>query len=494
MSTGVRFVGKDPDGIAKAVSVNDDGVLLVELLGSLLVGEVAENPTANTILGRMKSLESKIDTLGVAIDSILAKIIASPATEAKQTALEALVGTLTDTAVNDPTASGTIIALLKGLITQMQGDGASGKSMPVQLYGSYVPQKYPIVDNNFIFKGGLGQRPFGIDKNGRIYSYTDTVLQYSDDQMANNTTLYSFSENGLRANRLSLVTLLDSGRILASLRETSQTPEGRALYLSNKFTDQSDITFTKVLQLSASKNTIYNRFGFDFHGEILLVGEYSSLYGRYVYMSTDGGETWKTIFDYENYIVNPNATRHIHDVCYDPYHGGIWVVTGDSTNKNIFYSFDFGTTWKKIYEEPEIGDMQYLSVSATPYSIILGTDDPESGYHVIRKDFATHKIQTFTRGDIEKRYVTHDQQSTIYMSKYGMHDGIWYGYISQVGNPTIVASVDGYHFYDIFTFPDKSSFSMMNMFFDDNNIYSWMTSVAADRNLLIVPKPKFVDL
>ena len=358
----------------------------------------------------------------------------------------------------------------------------------------YVPQKYPIVDNNFIFKEGLGQRPFGIDKNGRIYSYTDTVLQYSDNQMANNTTLYSFSENGLLANRFYLVTLLDSGRILASLRETSQTPEGRALYLSNKFTDESDITFTKVLQLSALENTIYNRFGFDFHGEILLVGEYSNLYGRYVYMSTDGGETWKTIFDYENYIVNPNATRHIHDVCYDPYHGGIWIVTGDSTNKNIFYSFDFGTTWRKIYEEPEIGDMQYLSVSATPYSIILGTDDPGSGYHVIRKDFATHKIQTFTRGDIEKRYVTHDQQSSIYMTKYGMHDGIWYGYISHVGNPTIVASVDGYHFYDIFTFPDKSSFSMMNMFFDDNNIYSWMSSAAADRNLLIVPRPKFVDL
>ncbi len=49
-----------------------------------LIGEVQANPTANTILGRMKSLESKIDTLDEVIDSILAKIIASPATEAKQ--------------------------------------------------------------------------------------------------------------------------------------------------------------------------------------------------------------------------------------------------------------------------------------------------------------------------------------------------------------------------------------------------------------------------
>ena len=40
MSKGIRFVGKDPDGIAKAISVNDDGVLLVELLGSKVQQEI----------------------------------------------------------------------------------------------------------------------------------------------------------------------------------------------------------------------------------------------------------------------------------------------------------------------------------------------------------------------------------------------------------------------------------------------------------------------
>ena len=156
MSHGVRFVGKDPDGIAKAISVNDDGVLLAELSGSLLVGEVAENPTANTILGRMKSLESKIDTLDVVIDSILAKIIAapsteakqdtiigyvdgveavlanilakiiaSPATEAKQTALNALIGEV-QTA---PTAN-TLLARLKSLEDKL------AETLTVQLSGS----------------------------------------------------------------------------------------------------------------------------------------------------------------------------------------------------------------------------------------------------------------------------------------------------------------------------------------------------------------------
>lgn len=164
MSTGVRFVGKDPDGIAKAISVNDDGVLLTELLGSLLIGEVAENPTAHTILGRMKSLESKLDTLGVAIDSILAKIIASPATEAKQDtlighvdgvesalasilakliaapateakqdALAALIGEVDA----DPTAN-TLLARIKSLEDKIDAIIDGSAPAVTQLSGSYV--------------------------------------------------------------------------------------------------------------------------------------------------------------------------------------------------------------------------------------------------------------------------------------------------------------------------------------------------------------------
>ena len=361
----------------------------------------------------------------------------------------------------------------------------------------HVPQKFPILNNNFTFLKAVGRRPFGIDENGRIYSYTDTLIQYSDDLMTNNTTLYDFGAN-LRANRLYLMTLLPSGRILACLREIDQTPETRALYLSNKFTDETDINFEKVLQLSSTEDgatVAYNRFGFDFHGNILVVGEYSGTNGRYVYLSTDGGESWSTIFDYNNYIVDSGAVMHIHDVCYDPYHGGIWIVTGDGMNKNIFYSFDYGKTWGKIYEpQAEVGDTQYLSVSATPYSIVLGTDDPRSGYRVIRKDFTNHKTKTFTREDIEIRYKTHDEQSTIYMAKYGMQEDIWYGFICERNVPTIICSFDGYYFYDVFTLPLAEGLYMMNLFFDKDNIYSWVSSEGDGRNLLIVPKPQIGKL
>lgn len=44
-----------------------------------------------------------------------------------------LLGSLTDAAVVDPTASGSEIALLKGIIKQLQGDGTAGKSAPVDM-------------------------------------------------------------------------------------------------------------------------------------------------------------------------------------------------------------------------------------------------------------------------------------------------------------------------------------------------------------------------
>ncbi len=58
-----------------------------------------------------------------------------PATD---TELQNRLGALLDAAVIDPTASASVIAALKGLIKQLQGDGTAGKSAPVALTGSTV--------------------------------------------------------------------------------------------------------------------------------------------------------------------------------------------------------------------------------------------------------------------------------------------------------------------------------------------------------------------
>ena len=62
----------------------------------------------------------------------------------KQDTLTGLVGALTAAAVTDPTASATLIALLKGLLKQLQGTGTG--AAPVQLSGS-IPE-YGWVDGD----------------------------------------------------------------------------------------------------------------------------------------------------------------------------------------------------------------------------------------------------------------------------------------------------------------------------------------------------------
>lgn len=62
------------------------------------------------------------------------------ATATKQDEQKALVGAINDSAVIDPTATGSVIALLKGLIKQLQGDGTAGKAAPVSLSGSKVEE------------------------------------------------------------------------------------------------------------------------------------------------------------------------------------------------------------------------------------------------------------------------------------------------------------------------------------------------------------------
>ena len=366
MSTGVRFVGKGPDGIAKAISVNDDGVLLTELLGSSLVGEVAENPTANTILGRMKSLESKLDTLGVAIDSILAKIIASPATEAKQAALEALVGTLTDTAVNDPTASGTIIALLKGLITQMQGDGASGKSMPVQLSGSNVvldtkAMHIKTPTSRLIFDEYIDTRSlYPIAKSyvpGKSYGIDHGWVAVSEDAWKTKTNGISFSGQG-NGSCTAMVVWPDESIC--------------AITSTGKIVTMADINSNHVVTLETVG--LFGGFA-DFYcdglNRIVVAGEYTQgdSVAKKLYLSMDGGATFEIIKTGDTLgLVN----NHWHGVCYDPYSGAIWAAQGDSENAKIYFTYDLGVTWHEVDAQGQ--RFQPTLIHAFPDKVIFGED------------------------------------------------------------------------------------------------------------------------
>jgi len=82
--------------------------------------------------------EAKQDTLiakdfatQTTLAAILAKLIAAPATETKQDNLITLLGALNAVAVTDPAEEGSGLSLLKGLLKQMQGNGTG--SQPVSI-------------------------------------------------------------------------------------------------------------------------------------------------------------------------------------------------------------------------------------------------------------------------------------------------------------------------------------------------------------------------
>jgi len=90
-------------------------------------------PTGAATSAKQDTLIAKDFATQTTLAAILAKLLTAPATEAKQDTLAALIGTLADAAVIDPTAAGTIIAELKGIVKQLQGDGTAGKAAPVSV-------------------------------------------------------------------------------------------------------------------------------------------------------------------------------------------------------------------------------------------------------------------------------------------------------------------------------------------------------------------------
>ena len=114
---------------------------------ALLAKDFATQATLATMLTKAE-FDAKVDiTISALSDALrgassktltdIATALASVATSANQTELQNIIGALNVVAVTDPASTtAVLIALIKGLMKQMQGDGTG--SMPVTLSGSYV--------------------------------------------------------------------------------------------------------------------------------------------------------------------------------------------------------------------------------------------------------------------------------------------------------------------------------------------------------------------
>lgn len=81
---------------------------------------------------------------------------------------------------------------------------------------------------------------------------------------------------------------------------------------------------------------------------VLLYGEYGGGYStaRKLWMTRDGGQTWTSILTIGPGTDTANAC-HFHQSTYDPKRQRIIASTGDVGNRGLFFSDDWGRTWKR---------------------------------------------------------------------------------------------------------------------------------------------------
>lgn len=182
----------------------------------------------------------------------------------------------------------------------------------------------------------VGLQPHCMKKGVLYLSHVSNLAQLkkSSDLGQSNTTIYTFAQPIKRA------TVLDNGNCLVLLSDNT-------LHLSvDSFT-----TFNQVMNFGNTPPHVL--FGISEYKQYVLMTEYgtvpSGFPGKKVYLSTDYGLTFTSIFNLDEWGLS--SGYHTHSAVYDPYEQLIWLCTGDGqANQMIFYSADLGSTWHKASE------------------------------------------------------------------------------------------------------------------------------------------------
>jgi hypothetical protein len=112
-------------------------------------------------------------------------------------------------------------------------------------------------------------------------------------------------------------------------------------------------------------------------------GEYFDNRSReevYIYASADSGRTWEVAYTF------PRATiRHVHNIIFDEFDGGVWILTGDEGEecKIIRASRDFSDV-----EVVVSGDQQARAVALVPTAeaVYFASDTPFEKNHIYRME------------------------------------------------------------------------------------------------------------
>lgn len=290
----------------------------------------------------------------------------------------------------------------------------------------------------------------------RVWSSGSSTLHESRDDGATWSALTTFADG----RAVAFVRELGNGELLVGAKAGANGAIASVFVSSGYPTAGAGATWSKVLDGSAWGVTFTSAWSVFVHDNIALVAEYGPKAGsayqgkdvpagenaRYLYLSTDYGRTWRTIFDLNEHAVTTNG-MHLHGVAWDRWWDRIWVSWGDDEN-GFAYSDDLGATWSYAHLDRTVaGSWQDVGILPMRDCILFGSDIAPNGLHRINRSQGRHP----ERYTVEVAYAINDStQRTalcqgIFWTGQPEHPALFaFGSETNPGRSTVLATYDGY--------------------------------------------------
>lgn len=245
----------------------------------------------------------------------------------------------------------------------------------------------PLLENTNI-------KPLTMNREGTVIYASDgaRVTQSTDDGET-----WTYVGGVLNKEMTQGVRVLDDGELIVTTSRDKNNSIKSKLFKSSNYSVENpeNTTYTEKLEMYNLDAVFNNSWCLDNYYNIVLASDYGGHYltgARYVYLSTDYGETWETIFEQKEVSETvegaPSYTTdaHVHTCHYDRYRERIWVCVGDKDNTATYYSDDMGKTWEFIKGYTGKDTMQYTGITSYPEGVFFGSDRAPDGVYFWDED------------------------------------------------------------------------------------------------------------
>lgn|GEM_PF-6118826 len=231
--------------------------------------------------------------------------------------------------------------------------------------------------------------------NGELYGFQNntTIVRSVDD--GNNWETVATSPQG----SLHSMYWTNDGEVLLGFNNVVRKSVGWS---------ENPTTVTWKTVVTNSKGVGILPWGIDGDGTKFIVTEYSGQdrsESRYVWISTDMGETFNVVID--KYDIDPTNTSHMHGVCYDKWADRFFLSHGHGVIEGVYWSDDDGVTWNLVEADFEL-DAAPTTLTATANGIVGGSDSGRAGLYGIPRVENPHNMlmRRTARWEVSREGVT----------------------------------------------------------------------------------------